>query len=183
MNCKQSRLERNQMPLTRKFSFAAVLALLSPLALAADLQNIDVASLPGERIELKLSFDEPVAAAPQGYTIDQPARIAIDLPGVKNKLGERSRELGLGNARSLTVVEAKDRTRLIINLNDLAPYTTRVDGNNLFIMVGADKAPGYTAAAPTQASNSNWRGSDQPAVGSPAAVSSGSAIRSLDFQR
>lgn len=183
MNCKQSRLERNQMPLTRKFSFAAVLALLSPLALAADLQNIDVASLPGERVELKLSFDEPVAAAPQGYTIDQPARIAIDLPGVKNKLGERSRELGLGNARSLTVVEAKDRTRLIINLNDLAPYTTRVDGNNLFIMVGADKAPGYTAATPVQAGNSNWRGSDQPAVGSPAAVSGGSAIRSLDFQR
>ncbi len=183
MNCKQSRLERNQMPLTRKFSFAAVLALLSPLALAADLQNIDVASLPGERVELKLSFDEPVVAAPQGYTIDQPARIAIDLPGVKNKLGERSRELGLGNARSLTVVEAKDRTRLIINLNDLAPYTTRVDGNNLFIMVGADKAPGYTAATPVQAGNSNWRGSDQPAVGSPAAVSGGSAIRSLDFQR
>ncbi|WP_193073445.1 type IV pilus secretin PilQ [Pseudomonas sp. FME51] len=171
------------MPLTRKFSFAAVLALLSPLALAADLQNIDVASLPGERVELKLSFDEPVVAAPQGYTIDQPARIAIDLPGVKNKLGERSRELGLGNARSLTVVEAKDRTRLIINLNDLAPYTTRVDGNNLFIMVGADKAPGYTAATPVQAGNSNWRGSDQPAVGSPAAVSGGSAIRSLDFQR
>ncbi|MEJ6655414.1 MAG: type IV pilus secretin PilQ [Pseudomonas sp.] len=171
------------MPLTRKFSFAAVLALLSPLALAADLQNIDVASLPGERVELKLSFDEPVAAAPQGYTIDQPARIAIDLPGVKNKLGERSRELGLGNARSLTVVEAKDRTRLIINLADLVPYTTRVDGNNLFIMVGADKAPGYTAAAPTQVSNSNWRGSDQPAVGSSAAVSGGSAIRSLDFQR
>ncbi|WP_090276522.1 type IV pilus secretin PilQ [Halopseudomonas litoralis] len=175
------------MPLTRKFSFAAVLALLSPLALAADLQNIDVASLPGERVELKLSFDEPVAAAPKGYTIEQPARIAIDLPGVKNKLGERSRELGLGNARSLTVVEANDRTRLIINLTDLAPYTTRVDGNNLFIMVGADKAPGYAAApaapvAPAQAGN-NWRGSDQPAVSSPAAVSRGPAIRSLDFQR
>ncbi|SDS81447.1 type IV pilus assembly protein PilQ [Halopseudomonas litoralis] len=187
MNCKQSRVERNQMPLTRKFSFAAVLALLSPLALAADLQNIDVASLPGERVELKLSFDEPVAAAPKGYTIEQPARIAIDLPGVKNKLGERSRELGLGNARSLTVVEANDRTRLIINLTDLAPYTTRVDGNNLFIMVGADKAPGYAAApaapvAPAQAGN-NWRGSDQPAVSSPAAVSRGPAIRSLDFQR
>ncbi|WP_044498860.1 type IV pilus secretin PilQ [Pseudomonas saudimassiliensis] len=177
------------MPLTRKFSFAAVLALLSPLVLAADLERLDVASLPGERVELKLSFDEPVAAAPKGYTIDQPARIAIDLPGVKNKLGERSRELGLGNARSLTVVEANDRTRLIINLTDLAPYTTRIEGNNLFILVGADQAPGYaaaapaTASAPAQVSANNWRSSDQPAVGNPAAVSSGPAIRSLDFQR
>lgn len=189
MNCKQSRVERNQMPLTRKFSFAAVLALLSPLALAADLQKLDVASLPGERVELKLTFDEPVAATPKGYTIDQPARIAIDLPGVKNRLGERSRELGLGNTRSLTVVEANDRTRLIINLTDLAPYTTRADGNNLYILVGAGEAPGYTAAAPVaasapaQASGSEWRGADQPAVSSPAAVSGGRAIRSLDFQR
>ena len=188
MNCKQSRVERNQMPLARKFSFAAVLALLSPLVLAADLERLDVASLPGERVELKLSFDEPVAAAPKGYTIDQPARIAIDLPGVKNKLGERSRELGLGNARSLTVVEANDRTRLIINLADLAPYTTRIDGNDLYILVGADKAPGYAGAtaaapAPAQAGNSSWRSDGQAAVSSPAAASSGPAIRSLDFQR
>ena len=189
MNCKQSRVERNQMPLTRKFSFAAVLALLSPLALAADLQNLDVASLPGERVELKLTFDEPVAATPKGYTIDQPARIAIDLPGVKNRLGERSRELGLGNTRSLTVVEANDRTRLIINLTDLAPYTTRAEGNNLFILVGANEAPGYAAntspaaSAPAQTSTGNWRGADEPAVSSPAAASGGRAIRSLDFQR
>ena len=45
MNCKQSRVERNQMPLTRKLSLAAALALLNPLAIAADLQNLDVASL------------------------------------------------------------------------------------------------------------------------------------------
>ena len=101
MNCNQSRVERNQMPLTRKLSFAALLLLLTPLAFAADLQKLDVASLPGERVELKLSFDEPVTAAPKGYTIDQPARIAIDLPGVKNKLGERSRELGLGDRKSV----------------------------------------------------------------------------------
>src|SRR5690554_3794293 len=187
MNCKKSRVERNQMPLTRNFSIAAVLALLSPLALAADLQKLDVASLPGDRVELKLTFDEPVTSTPKGYTIDQPARIAIDLPGVKNRLGERSRELGLGNTRSLTVVEANDRTRLIINLTDLAPYATRAEGNSLYVMVGASEAPGYTAAAatsvPAQASASNWRGANEPAVSSPAAVSGARSIRSLDFQR
>ena len=186
MNCKQSRVERNQMPLTRKLSLAAALALLNPLAIAADLQNLDVASLPGERVELKLSFDEPVAV-PKGYTIEQPARIALDLPGVKNKLGERSRELGLGNARSLTVVEAGDRTRLIINLSELAPYATRVEGNNLFVMVGADKAPGYTPPARATAASApaatNWRAASEPAVAAKAAVASGRAIRGLDFQR
>ena len=137
MNCKQSRVERKQMSLTRIMPLAALITLLSPLALAADLQSMDVASLPGDRVELKLSFDEPVTGSPKGYTIDQPARIALDLPGVKNKLGERGRELGLGNARSVTVVEAGDRTRLIINLTSLAPYTTRAEGNDLYVVVGA----------------------------------------------
>lgn len=186
MNCKQSSVERNQMPLTRKITLAAVIALLSPLALAANLQNLDVASLPGERVELKLTFDEPVLANPKGYTIEQPARIAIDLPGVKSQLDSRNRELGMGNARSLTVVEANDRTRLIINLDSLVPYTTRLDGNDLYVLVGTGSAPGYTSApAPAPAKIAavpgSWRSSSEPVVSSPAA--SGSAIRGLDFQR
>lgn len=183
MNCKQSRVERKQMPLTRKLSLAAALALLSPLALAADLQKMDVASLPGDRVELKLTFDEPVNGSPKGYTIDEPARIALDLPGVKNKLGERNRELGLGNARSVTVVEANDRTRLIINLADLAPYTTRAEGNSLFVLVGGAPVASTNASASETAiaRNGNWRAESEPAVSS--AASSGRAISSLDFQR
>ena len=183
MNCKQSRVERKQMPLTRKLSLAAALALLSPLALAADLQKMDVASLPGDRVELKLTFDEPVNGSPKGYTIDEPARIALDLPGVKNKLGERNRELGLGNARSVTVVEANDRTRLIINLADLAPYTTRAEGNSLFVLVGGAPVASSNASASETAvaRNDNWRAESEPAVSG--AVTSGRAISSLDFQR
>src|SRR5690606_16523571 len=81
------------------------------------------------------------------------------------------------------------RTRLIINLTDLAPYTTRVEGNNLFILVGADQAPGYAGgapaavSAPVMASGDDWRRSAQAAVSNPADVSSGPAIRSVDFQR
>jgi len=187
MNCKQSRVERTQMPLTRKFTLAAVIALLSPMALAANLKNLDVSSLPGDRVELKLTFDEPVVDVPRGYTIEQPARIALDLPGVSNQLGTRNRELGLGNARSLTIVEANERTRLIVNLTNLVPYTTRAEGNNLYVMVGAASAPGYpqqTAAAPVAppaVTAGNWRDSEQPAVAARAVT--GRAVSSLDFQR
>ena len=187
MNCKQSSVERNQMPLAKKFSLAAVIALLSPLALAANLQNLDVASLPGERVELKLSFDEPVTSVPKGYTIEQPARIAIDLPGVKSQLDSRNRELGMGNARSLTVVEANDRTRLIINLTSLVPYTTRTDGNDLYVLVGEGDAPGYSAtstsapAAPAVVPD-DWRASSEPVVSSKAMMG-GPSILGLDFQR
>ena len=51
-----------------RLSISLLVALLSPAALAANLQALDVAALPGDRVELKLSFDEPVAA-PRGLSL------------------------------------------------------------------------------------------------------------------
>ncbi len=145
------------------------LALISQTSLAADLQSLDVAALPGDKVELKLTFDEPVAV-PRGYTIEQPARIALDLPGVVNKLGAKNRELGVGNARSVTVVEAGDRTRLIVNLTTLAPYSARAEGNALFVVVGEGAA---RAASPVAAV--------KPVV--KPYMAAGKAIKGIDFQR
>jgi type IV pilus assembly protein PilQ len=156
-----------------RLGLSLLAGLLSPSLLAADLQKLDVAALPGDKVELKLTFDEPVLA-PRGYTIEQPARIALDLPGVSNKLGAKNRELGVGNARSVTVVEAKDRTRLIINLTNLAPYSTRVEGNHLYVVVGEGAR---TATAAVQ--------STPVATAAPAKVYApqGRAISNIDFQR
>ena len=157
-----------------RLGLSLLAALISPALLAANLNTIDVASLPGDKVELKLGFDEPVAA-PRGYTLDQPARIALDLPGVSNKLGARNRELGVGNARSVTVVEAQGRTRLIVNLTSLVPYSTRVDGNNLFVLLGEGGTPA-PVAAPAPA---------QPVVGTAPVerVIAGKSISNVDFRR
>jgi len=173
-----------------RLSISLLVAMLSPAVLAANLQALDVAALPGDRVELKLSFDEPVAA-PRGYTIEQPARIALDLPGVSNKLGVKNRELGMGNARSVTVVEAKDRTRLIINLTNLSPYNTRTEGNNLFVQVGTGVATSATttAAAPVTAPAAAAPRPAQAAtpVSAPAAPkvfgAVNKSISNIDFQR
>ncbi|MBC9249076.1 fimbrial protein [Pseudomonas alcaligenes] len=155
-----------------RLGVALLAALFAPSLLAANLQTLDVAALPGDKVELKLGFDEPVLS-PRGYTIEQPARIALDLPGVTNKLGSKNRELGVGNARSVTVVEAKDRTRLIVNLATLVPYSTRAEGNNLFVVVG--DASGARA-------DSQVAVSAQPKpAGAPLSV--GRAIGGIDFQR
>lgn len=147
------------------------IALLSPMVQAANLKALDVAALPGDRVELKLAFDEQ-PPTPHGYTTESPARIALDLPGVASQLANKTRDLGSGNARSATVVETRDRTRLIINLTQLTPYSTRVEGNNLFVVVGqraASPASGPPAAVvPTPAR---------------ALVPAAKAIRGVDFQR
>ncbi|WP_374979178.1 type IV pilus secretin PilQ [Pseudomonas solani] len=159
-----------------RLGISLLAAMLSPVLLAADLQGLDVAAMPGGKVELKLAFDEPIAA-PRGYTIEQPARIALDLPGVANKLGSKNRELGVGNARSVTIVEAKDRTRLIVNLATLVPYSTRVEGNNLFVVVGEAAIAGQqvASAAPVAA----------PVAAAPvkAFAAVGKAISNIDFQR
>lgn len=154
------------------FGMSLWIALLSPMVQAANLKSLDVAALPGDRVELKLGFDEP-PPPPHGYTTDSPARIALDLPGVVSRLASKTRDLGSGNARSATVVEAKDRTRLIINLTQLTPYDTRVEGNNLLVIVGQGakgKVSRPTAAVTVPA----------PAR---AVAPSSKAIRGVDFQR
>jgi type IV pilus assembly protein PilQ len=139
---------------------------------AANLKALDVAALPGDRVELKLVFDQP-PPTPRGYTTDSPARIALDLPGVVSQLASKTRDLGSGNARSATVVEAKDRARLIINLTQLSPYDMRVEGNNLFVVVGqGGKSPAPRAAAAVPVP-----------VPARAVAPTGKAIRAVDFQR
>ncbi|QAY82963.1 type IV pilus secretin PilQ [Pseudomonas arsenicoxydans] len=153
------------------------IALLSPMVQAANLKALDVAALPGDRVELKLSFDGP-PPEPHGYTTESPARIALDLPGVVNQLTSKNRDLGGGNARSATVVQANDRTRLIINLTQLTPYNARVEGNKLIVVVGQganSKAPRPPASAPRVATA-------KPAPVK-AYVPANKAIRGVDFQR
>ncbi|MCQ4316614.1 type IV pilus secretin PilQ [Stutzerimonas zhaodongensis] len=157
-----------------RLGLSMLAAFISPALLAANLNSLDVASLPGDRVELKLAFDEPVPT-PRGYTLDQPARIALDLPGVTSKLASKNQELGVGNARSVTVVEAQGRTRLIVNLTSLVPYSTRVDGNNLFVVLGEAGAPSTAAVATPVA--------DAPKVSPVAAVSQGKSISNVDFRR
>lgn len=149
------------------------IALLSPMVDAANLKALDVAALPGDRVELKLVFDGP-PPTPRGYSTESPARIALDLPGVVSHLASKTRDLGSGNARSATVVEAKDRARLIINLTQLTPYDTRVEGNSLFVVVGqGGKSPAPRAATAIV-----------PAPAAARAVApAGKAIRGVDFQR
>ncbi len=157
--------------------FSLWIALVSPMVMAASLKALDVAALPGDRVELKLSFDGP-PPQPKGYTTESPARIALDLPGVTSQLASRNLDLGSGNARTATVAEAKDRTRLIVSLTQLAPYSTRVEGNNLFVVVGQ----GASTTAPRPAAVAPRAATAAAATARPAAQRS-RAIRGVDFQR
>lgn len=122
----------------RKFLLALIGFVMSPVSWASTLKSIDFSQLPGERFEVRMAFDV-APPEPKGYTIEKPARIVLDFPDVVSGLKERRFPLAVDNGQSAMVLTSEGRTRLILNLNDLATYTTRVDGNNYVVEVGAVK--------------------------------------------
>ncbi len=162
--------------LKRVFLTLGMMVLVSGHVWAAKLTGIETAALPGDAIELKLQFDGP-PPAPAGYTIESPARIALDLQGVSNGLAEKYHALGNGNVRSATIMGAGDRTRVIVNLTSLVNYTTKVDGNDLLVTIGNTGQVVATSGAAQSAGTENI-------TRSKAATSANEpAIEELDFRR
>lgn len=167
----------SRLAMFRKFTVlmsAATLAIAAGIANAATLQDVEFSSLSGDRTEVVLSFDG-TPPEPSGYTIERPARIAIDLDDTVSGLDSRNMPLGDGNTQSMTVVETQDRTRLIFNLVELVPYETAVEGNNLVVTIGN----GGPASGATASSSADSASTSLPA---PASVS-GDAITGVDFRR
>ena len=153
-------------------AFLAAVVGFTPLAWSqsVQLEDMSFATLPGGRFEVKLQFaDTP--PEPNGYTIENPARIVLDFPGVVSDLEQKKFALSFENARSAVVLSTSDRTRLILNMSQLAPYETSTSGNTMNIVVGGGE---LTAA----------RGSASPvsSVVSKAGTSS-AAVTNVDFKR
>ncbi|SEA22615.1 type IV pilus secretin PilQ [Microbulbifer marinus] len=122
-------------------------------AQANQLNDIQFSELPGSRVQLRLTFSD-VPPEPTGYTIEQPARIVMDFAGVESALPQKKYSLGIGGARSAVVVSSEDRTRLIVNLDQLPVYTSERKGNQVVLEIGADSATtASVAAAPAKTSH------------------------------
>ena len=137
----------NKKMLMRQLMAALFGLMVCAQVIAADrlsLEQLDSIVLPGDEVELRFGFDGD-APAPIAYQIEKPARIVFDLPNTASALPGKYQSLGNGNARSVTVVDTRERTRVIVNLNELAGYKTRVEGNQLYVNIGKSIASKTTA--------------------------------------
>ncbi len=138
------------------------------------LQDIQVQSLPGQRVELRL-ITSGTAPEPLTFTIDDPARIALDLPNTTLGLSSRRRDINLGPLDTVLTAEANNRTRVVLNLDTMVAYDTRRSGNTIIVTLGADSAD---TSVTTQ-----FAGASQP-VSQPSFATSGArTINSVDFRR
>jgi type IV pilus assembly protein PilQ len=114
------------------------------------LQDIQVQSLPGQRVELKLIMSG-TAPEPLAFTIEDPARIALDLPDTTLGLTSRRRDVNLGPLDTVLTAEANGRTRVVLNLDSMVSYETRASGNTVTITLGDGED--YSAGTTQFASN------------------------------
>jgi type IV pilus assembly protein PilQ len=153
----------------------ALLALgaVSFTARAADpikLESIDVQTLAGQQVQLKLHMSGP-APEPLPFTIDKPARIAFDLPNTTLALASRRIDVRSGGVDTVLAAEANGRTRLVVNVDALLPYTTKVDGDTIIVTLGSLPGDAAKQAAVSHAG-----------AGTGAATVE-RAIRTIDFRR
>lgn len=136
-----------------------VLTGLAPLALAAllaapavqaqeaanTLRDIQAQALPGKQVEVRLILSGP-APEPLAFTIDQPARIALDLADTAVALDSRRTNVGIGVLDTVLAAQAGGRTRVVLNLDELVSYQTRVTDNMIIVTLGSPAAAQATAA-------------------------------------
>ncbi len=172
---------RNRLPRSLAGAWIGLVALLATAAQAADgnrLERVDVGTLPGNKVQVVLTLAEP-APEPLSFTIDNPARIALDLPGTHNGLEQRTQAIGVGLAKSLTAIEAQGRTRVVLNLVQMAPYSTRVEGNRIVLTLQDPAA----VAAGARTSAAAPGGTPAPAATASAPAASGRRLENVDFRR
>jgi len=172
--------EKRIMMKWRSWGLVLALAAGAPAASWAQgvIQSITSSQQSGGDV-VRVELSEALKVVPTGFVIQQPPRIAIDLPGVGSALGRPSVDVNAGNLRSVNVAQAGDRTRLVLNLKQAAGYRAQIDGKALLIIVEssasvASAAAAAPAAAPAAAASTNF---------APSQNREQLALRDIDFRR
>jgi type IV pilus assembly protein PilQ len=175
--------EKRIMMKWRVWGGALAMALAAPVAFAQGvIQSITSTQQSGADV-VRIELSEPLAAVPAGFAIQQPARIAIDLPGIGNGMGKPSVEINQGNLRSVNVAQAGDRTRLVLNLKQAATYRAQLDGKALLIVVDSSAPAAVAAAAPAAPGAAPAAAPAAATTFAPSQNRDPQSLREIDFRR
>ncbi len=164
---------------TGVFGVAAAL-LLAGEASARALIGLDYSVMTGNTVQVVFTFDE-AAEAPRTFTIDEPARIALDFGDTENQLQQRNMQVGIGAMQSIISAATKNRTRVVLNLSRHADYTTSVSGNQVTLtLAGGDQV--LTQQAVAEGAPVAEGGATTVAA-SPSITSVAKGVTNIDFKR
>ena len=152
---------------------------LQALAQGANrLEGITFTTGAGNKVELTLRLSDN-APTPLTFTVDNPARIALDLPDTSVSMTSRRVDVKQGVVDTVNVAEANGRTRVVLNVDNLVPYETRVSGNTIIVSVGGGagaRSSGAAVSTAAAAATSQNTRSAAPITGS-------RSVNNIDFRR
>lgn len=117
-------------------AFSIVLSAFGQVKVLNQIEGINF-SKQGADVTVKVDLKEALSALPAGFSVANPAKIALDFPGVENATGKNSQVVNQGDLRSVNVVQAGERTRLILNLDRGMNYQTRLEGKSLYVTLSS----------------------------------------------
>jgi type IV pilus assembly protein PilQ len=141
------------------------------------LEGITFTTGAGNKVELTLRLSDN-APTPLTFTVDNPARIALDLPDTSVAMTSRRVDVKTGVVDTVNVAEAGGRTRVVLNVDNLVPYETRVQGNTIVVSVG-----GSGARVATGAAVSNAAAAAGATTRAAAPISGTRSVSNIDFRR
>jgi len=125
--------------------FSGTLLAEDQLALANKIESVDFSSLPGGRVSIRVKTTQPLANPPAGFTLNNPARIALDFPQVANGLGKNNIIADQGPLKSIILAQGKERTRMVLNLSKNVGYNATVSGREVTVMLQANEVTASTS--------------------------------------
>ena len=114
------------------------------------IEGIDFSALSGGRVSIRIKLQEALTNPPAGFTLNNPARIALDFPGTANGLNKSNIPSDQGALKSVSLAQAKDRTRMVLNLTKAVGYNTTINGNDVIITLQGNEASVANAATETR---------------------------------
>ena len=169
----------------RSSALVLMLVVGAPAAALAqnEIKSINSSQQSGAEV-VRIELSEALAAVPNGFTIQTPPRIAIDLPGVGNAMGKSNIEINQGNLRSVNVAQAGERTRLVLNLRNPTNYRAQIDGKVLVLVLeGSSTASTSAAVAVNSTPAAAAAAPAAPARFADSLNRTPLAIRDIDFRR
>jgi type IV pilus assembly protein PilQ len=142
------------------------------------LESIHANSVAGNKVELTLQLSD-TAPTPLTFTVDNPARIALDLPNTTVAMNSRRVDVKQGVLDTVNVAEANGRTRVVLNLDNLVPYETQVQGNTIVVSLAASGSA--ASARSVEASSQNLAAASAAKPSAP--ISGTRSVSNIDFRR
>src|SRR5471032_504030 len=142
----------------------------------------------GSNVIVKIALSHAPDKLPIGFAITNPPRIALDFGTTSNATGKNTEDMNLGELRSVNLVQAGERSRLVFNLKRSLNYATAIDGNAVILTidgsgglaqaVDGNGLPAAVAAAPAAPAVA----AAPPGAG-PSAAAGRPLLRDMDFRR